>query len=137
MEQSQSTAKATIMVAVALAVSAYFEQKDAKNEVFSTADGFLFENLGFAKNHATTLEDKNVTPHTNANNLEVVGEEEVTRTGYQLTDADKQLLATGLSNENYNPLKSLIKTLKIETADQKAETLIKALEDYKTNNPIE
>lgn len=137
MEQSQGTAKAAILVAIAIAVSAYFEQKDAKNEVFSTADGFLFENLGFAKNHAATLDDKNVTPHTNVNNLAVVDEDVVSGTGYQLTDADKQLLEAGLAKENYNPMKSLIKNLKIETADQKAETIIKALEEYKTNNPIE
>jgi hypothetical protein len=138
MENSQSTAKATITVAIALAVSTYFAQTDAKKEVYSTADGFIFENLVFAKNHAATLDDKNVTPHTNANNLEVVDEEEVTGSGtpYQLTDADKQLFETGLSKDNYNALKSLIKSLKIETSDQKAETLIKALEEYKTNNPI-
>jgi hypothetical protein len=78
MDKSESKAKASISEAIAQAVSTYFEQKDAKKEVYSTADGFLFENLGFAKNHATTLDDKNVTPHTKANNLEVVGEEEVT-----------------------------------------------------------
>jgi hypothetical protein len=78
MDKSESKATATILVAIALAVSTYFEQKDAKKEVYSTADGFLFENLGFAKNHAATLDDKNVTPHTNVNNLEVVGEEEET-----------------------------------------------------------
>jgi hypothetical protein len=136
MGQTKETATASVTDAIALAVSTYFAQTGAKKEVFSTADGFVFENFGFAQNHATTLDDKNVTPHTNANNLEVVDEEEVKETTYQLTDADKQLFETGLSKDNYNALKSLIKSLKIETSDQKAETLIKALEEYKTNNPI-
>jgi hypothetical protein len=138
MEKVKETATASINDAIALAVSAYFAQSDAKNEVFSTSDGFVFENIGFATNHASTLEDKNVTPHSNANDLEVLDDEEVNGSGteYQLTEADKQLLESGLAKENYNALKSLIKHLKIDTADQKADTLIKALEDYKTNNPI-
>jgi hypothetical protein len=63
--------------AVAQTVSDYFAQKGARNEVFSTSDGNVFENLGFAKNHADTLEDKLVTPHTNASAIELVDEEEV------------------------------------------------------------
>lgn len=133
MEKSTQKATASITDAIALAVSAYFAQQGAKNEVFSTSDGFVFENIGFATNHASTLEDKNVTPHSKANELEVVDDEEVTGTPYQLTDADKQLLETGLAKENYNALKSLIKNLKIETIDQKADTLIVALEEYKLN----
>jgi hypothetical protein len=78
MGKSENKATASIADAIALTVSSYFEQKDARKEVYTTVDGFLFENLGFAKNHATTLEDKNVTPHTNVNNLEVVDEEEET-----------------------------------------------------------
>lgn len=137
METLNQKATASITDAIAQEVSAYFAQKGAKSEVFSTSDGFVFENIGFATNHASTLEDKNVTPHSNANDLEVLDDEEVTGSGteYQLTDADKQLLETGLTKENYNELRSLIKHLKIEPADYKADTLIKALEDYKTNNP--
>lgn len=67
MEQPKNKAKASIIGAVALAVTNYFAQVNAKKEVYSTADGFLFENLGFAKNHAATLKDKNVTPHINSN----------------------------------------------------------------------
>lgn len=131
MENGKETAKASINVAIALAVSAYFAQQGAKNEVFSTSDGFVFESIVFATNHASTLEDKNVTPHSNAKDLEVFDDEEVTGTPYQLTEADKQLLESGLTKENYNALKSLIKHLKINTADQKADTLIQALENYK------
>jgi len=68
-------ATASIKDAIALAVTTYFEQKDAKEKVYTTSDGFLFENIGFAKNHAATLEDKEVVPHTNANSLEVLDDE--------------------------------------------------------------
>jgi hypothetical protein len=133
MEKSNQKATASINDAIALVVSAYFAQQGAKNEVFSTSDGFVFENIGFATNHASTLEDKNVTPHSNANDLEVIDDEDVTGsiTEYTLTDTDKQLFETGLAKENYNALKSLVKNLKIDTADQKADTLIQALEEYK------
>ena len=127
-------AKASVSDAIATIVSEYFAQVGARNELFSTSDGNVFENLVFAKNHAATLGDKEVVPHTNVNDLEVVDEEDMKGAAYQLTEADKQLLETGLSKENYNALKLLIKNLKIETSDQKAETLIKALEEYKTNN---
>ena len=78
MAKEKVIATASMNDAIAKTVSDYFEQKNSKNELFSTADGNVFENLGFAKNHATTLADKNVTPHTKANALEVVDEEEVT-----------------------------------------------------------
>lgn len=138
MEKVKETATASINDAIALAVSAYFAQKGAKSEVFSTSDGFLFENVAFATNHASTLEDKNVTPHSNANDLDVFDDEEITddQDTYKLTDQDKQLLESGLVKENYNALKALIKNLKIETTDQKADSLIQALEDYKINNSI-
>jgi len=77
MAKQNKLATASISDAIALAVSTYFEEKGSKKEVYSTADGFLFENVGFAQNHATTLDDKNVTPHTKAVNLEVVDEEDL------------------------------------------------------------
>lgn len=134
MDNSNKPATASVSDAIALAVTTYFEQNKAKSKVYSTADGFLFENLGFAKNHASTLDDKNVTPHTKSSNVEVVDEDVLNN--YQLTDVDKQLLDSGLVKENYNALRSLVNRLKIETTDQRAETLINALEDYKVNKQI-
>lgn len=78
MADKKTNVTAVLATAIALAVSNYFDQENAKQEVFSTADGFLFENLVFATNHATTLEDKNVTPHSNAVAIEVIDEEEIT-----------------------------------------------------------
>ena len=78
MAKAQEKATASVADAIAKTVSDYFEQVGSKDELFSTADGNVFENEGFAKNHAVTLEDKNVTPHTKANAIEVVDEEEET-----------------------------------------------------------
>ena len=127
---------ASIADAVAKKVTEYFEKKGSKNEVYSTADGFVFENPVFAKNHAETLEDKNVTPHSKAKGIDVVDATEVTGE-YKLTEADKELLESGLESKNYNAIKALVKSLKIETSDQKADTMIKALEEYKLANPAE
>ena len=126
----------SIADSVAKKVTEYFEKKGSKDEVYSTADGFVFESLVFAKNHAETLEDKNVTPHNKAKGIDVVDATEVTGE-YKLTEADKELLESGLESKNYNAIKALVKSLKIETSDQKADTMIKALEEYKLANPAE
>lgn len=112
----------------------YFETNPEKDKVFGTSDGFLFEVERFAAGHAQTLEDgKNeVETFKNVKLLEVEAKEVAgSETTYQLTDADKTLFETGLIKGNYNALKVLAKNLKIETTDQKAETFINALEDYK------
>lgn len=131
MEQSENTAKASIKDAIALAVTAYFAQSNAKDTVYSTADGFLFENSGFATNHASTLEDKNVIPHGIANDFEVVDPEVVARQNSELSTEQLELLNNGLVKENYNQLKQLANYLKLEHADNKADTIIKALTTYK------
>ncbi|MDX6187984.1 hypothetical protein SGQ83_01365 [Flavobacterium sp. Fl-318] len=131
MEKAQKTASAVLATAIALTVSNYFEQTGAKDTVYSTSDGFLFENLVFANNHATTLEEKNVTPHANVNIMEVVDEEGLTGDGSQLSAEQLELLNNGLVKENYAPLKQLADFLKLETTDKKAETIITALNAYK------
>ncbi len=130
MEKGKGKAIAT-NIAIAAIVSDYFAQTNAKDTVYSTSDGNVFENLGFATNHASTLVDKNVTPHTNPNNLEVIDEEDLTDDTIVLNPEQTELLNSGLVKENYNQLKQLATFLELETIDQKAETIIKALEDYK------
>lgn len=113
----------------------FVKNKDAK-VVFLTADGFMFLKRNFASDHANTLEGKEVFDFKNPNHVE--GETDQTGEGNTLLNEEqKQLLASGLKKENYNAIKALAKVLNIETPDQKAETLIKALEDYKANNPID
>jgi hypothetical protein len=131
MEKAQKTASAVLLTAIALAVSNYFAQEGAKSEVFSTADGYIFENFGFAQNHATTLEDKNVTPHSSVNNIEVFGEANLSDKAIELNADQLELLNNGLVKENYIPLKQLVAFLKLEPVDQKAESLIAVLTAYK------
>ena len=76
MAEKKEKATASIADVIASTVSNYFAQAGARDEVYSTADGYVFENAAFARDHAVTLEDKNVTPHKNANSIEVVDEEE-------------------------------------------------------------
>ncbi|MGM8362130.1 hypothetical protein ACSV4D_09470 [Flavobacterium sp. ARAG 55.4] len=130
-EVKKNVVAASIADVVAKKVTEYFEKKDSKDEVYSTADGFVFENLVFAKNYAETLDDKTVTPHSKGKNIKVVDAEELTVESYQLTDADKELLQSGLESKNYNAMKALAKNLKLASADLKAETLIAVLTGYK------
>lgn len=113
----------------------FVKNKDAK-VVFLTADGFMFLNRNFASDHANTLEGKEVFDFKNPSHVES-DTDQTADDNTQLNEEQKQLLATGLEVKNYNAIKALAKVLNIETPDQKAETLIKALEDYKANNPID
>ena len=92
MAKANKKATASVSDAVATTVSDYFAQVGSRNEVFSTSDGNVFENLGFAKNHAATLDNKDIVPHTNAKNIEVVDEEELdgeSGSGAAATQVDK------------------------------------------------
>lgn len=128
MSNQPNQATASVTDAIALRVTEYFETAGSKAVVYSTSDANLFENQGFAKDHAATLEDKNVTPHSTVANLEVVEE---TLESDELSEAQIKLLQSGLTKGNYKEIKALAAFLKLETADQKAETLIDALEDYR------
>lgn len=125
-QPNQATASDTD--AIALRVTEYFERPGSKAVVYSTSDANLFENQGFAKDHAATLEDKNVVPHSTVANLEVVEE---TLESDELSEAQTKLLQSELAKANYKDLKALAAFLKLQPADQKAETLIDALEAYR------
>ena len=79
----------------------YFaKNKDAK-VVFLTADGFMFLKRNFASDHANTLEGNEVFDFKNPNHVE--SDTDQTEDGNnQLTEAQIQLLASGLKKENYN-----------------------------------
>jgi len=119
-------------------VAQYFKENKSAKEIYVTSDGFLFPQRKHALDHANTLEDSKREVKTVKNPNHVESETDQTGDGNtQLSEEQKQLLASGLKKENYNAIKALAKVLNIETPDQKAETLIKALEDYKANNPID
>ncbi len=117
-----------------------FENHPNLEKCFSTSDGELFYNENDAKNHSKTLEDKKVEPVFNANFLEVVGDEDLSEDELEMQKFEEsekmanELQNTPLVKENYKSLKSLVKYFKIEVANQSAETLIQALEEYKSKN---
>lgn len=102
-----------------------FENQPNLEKCFSTSDGEHFYNENDAKNHAKSLEDKTVEPVYNPKFLGDASSEESEKMA-------KELEETELIKQNYKQLKVLAKYFEIETADQKAETLIKALEEYKS-----
>lgn len=110
---------------------AHFLANPEVSEITATSDGFLFTNKKFAVDHSHNLEDKTLTPFKNVNSLEVVDEEEITGDGIVLNTEQLELLNNGLIKENYIPLKQLVAFLKLETVDQKAESLIAVLTAYK------
>ena len=114
-------------------VEQYFEKNKSEKVIYATSDNFLFQQYKHALDHANTLEEskREVETFKNPLHLDVTVK---TSDAIELTIEQKKLLESGLVKENYNDLKALVKVLKIETSDQKAETLIKALEDYKISN---
>lgn len=114
-----------------------FENHPNLEKCFSTSDGEHFYNENDAKNHAKSLDDKTVEPVYNGAFLadatisELADEDLEAKAFAESKKMDQELENTKLVKENYKQLKVLVKYFEIETADQKAETLIKALEEYK------
>lgn len=115
-----------------------FENHPNLEKCFSTSDGEHFYNENDAKNHAKSLEDKVVEPVYNptflgdASSNDVADEDLEAKAFKESEKMAQELENTELIKENYKQLKVLVKYFEIETADQKAETLIKALEEYKS-----
>ncbi|OWP76537.1 hypothetical protein [Flavobacterium oreochromis] len=110
----------------------YFKNTPDATKVYETSDGFAFDWLPNAIAHANTLEDKQVLTLNRDGNLVTDADNELD----VLTDLQKEVLTNGLEKKNYIIIKEIIKALEIETPDQKAETLIEALESYKVNKLI-
>jgi hypothetical protein len=104
-----------------------FEANPSLDCYFKTADGSPFFTENAANNHAKTLKDKTVKAVHNTATLANDG----TNTDTELEAKVKELESAKLVKENYKVLKDLIKYFQIETIDQKAETLIVALTEYK------
>lgn len=114
-----------------LAEQYFAENKNAK-EIHITNDGFMFEHKYFATQHNATLgEGAEVETFKNAKGIVVNDSEPV-----ELNEEQKELLANGLVKANYIPMKELVKELGLEVENQKAETLIAALEDFRDNQKV-
>lgn len=112
-------------------VEEYFAKNPQEKEVHVTSDCFLFPQRKHALDHAITLDEnqRGIEAFTNPLNIKVSAEEV---TNSKLSDDEKKLLKTELVSKNYNEMKTLVKALNIDVVNTKAETLIIALQEYKT-----
>ncbi len=107
-----------------------FNTNPTLEKCFKTSDGEHFYNESDAKNYAKSLQDKHVEKLINP---------EFTAKGDELDMNEKKAeqMASDLENlelstNNYQEMKRLVKYFEIEVPDNKAETLISALNDYKS-----
>lgn len=108
-----------------------FNTNPKLEKCFKTSDGEHFYNETDAKNHAKSLEDKHVEKLVNPEFLTKDGDE------LDLDEKKAEQMAIDLENlelstNNYQEMKRLVKYYGIEVPDNKAETLISALNDYKS-----
>jgi hypothetical protein len=105
----------------------YFERHSTSNECHITSDNRVFHTKGSAKSFVSILDDKKISSFEKeglTSKKEDVDED-------QLAVKLEELEATELVKENYEVLKDLVKYFQIKVADQKADTLIAALIEYK------
>lgn len=110
----------------------YFDRHPSSVECHITSDGRVFHTLGSAQGFAGTLDDQEIESYKRS-----VLEKEATNDGFD-ADAEKQtkleeLATLELVKENYQEIKALVKYFDLKPADQKAETLIAALTEYKNS----
>lgn len=119
---------------LALSLLVFKDEKHAKvNTVYAAEDGNVFIDENRAKLH---VKGKELKYHT-ITRTEAEGSEEK-QTGVDDTDEaafvtkTKELQELELTTANYQKMKALALFFKLETADQKADTLIAALTEYKS-----
>jgi len=110
----------------------YFDRHPQNDECHITSDGRVFHTLGSAQGFAGTLEDQTIESYKRA----VLEKENKSPDGDDTADKEAKLAELAeleLVKENYIPIKALVKYFDLKPADQKAETLIAALTDYKNS----
>ncbi len=113
--------------------SDYFDRHPSSNECHITADGRVFHTKGSAQGFARTLDDQDIESY-----FRTVLEKEKSLEDAMVIHSDnreekiKELEELELVKENYPQLKALAKYFDIKPADQKADTLIAALTEFKT-----
>ncbi len=99
----------------------YFEQNPNVKVVYG-AGSYIFTDKKLATNHAATLENPVV---------ETITTEDVAETEQKVEPSEE--LPEDFTKVDYNQLKALVTALNLEVLDQKKETLIAAIENYKNN----
>lgn len=107
----------------------YFDRHPQNDECHITSDGRVFHTLGAAQGFAGTLDDQTIESFKRS----VLEKESKTDDAGDKDAKLKELSELELVKENYNQIKGLVKFFDLKPADQKAETLISALTDYKNS----
>lgn len=109
----------------------YFDRHPLSNECHITSDDRVFHTKGSAQGFAGTLDNQEIESFSRK-----VLEKENVKTAdpdeYDRETKIKELESLELVTANYNQMKSLVKFFAIDAADQKADTLIAALTEFKT-----
>lgn len=113
---------------IALSVALFKEDKKLK-QVFASEDGNIFFEENRAKLHSG---EKKIEYHT-ISRMDALGSDEDTNDDDSEVKAAKikELQELELSTKNYQAMKSLVGYFMIPVNDQKADTLIAALTEYK------
>lgn len=117
----------------------YFERHPESNECYITSDSRVFHNIGSAQGMAGTLDDQTIESYLRKV-LEKEGEfENEDQSGAKPSDAEILEMTALLQNSeveklDYNDLKKLAKFFAVEAENQKAPTLIEALNKLKETN---
>lgn len=109
----------------------YFDRHPSSDECHVTSDGRVFHNKGGAQGFAGTLDDQDIESYSR----KVLEKEKSLAQEIDLGDNHeskiKELETLELSTANYNEMKALVKFFDVKVENQKAETLITALTEFK------
>ena len=111
----------------------YFKRHPFSTECHITSDGRVFHTLGSAQGFAGTLDNQEIESYKRS-----VLEQESKKENDLDKEAEKEaklleLSGLDLVKENYQEIKSLVKYFDLKPVDQKAETLISLLTEFKNN----
>ncbi|KQT17422.1 hypothetical protein ASG31_08405 [Chryseobacterium sp. Leaf404] len=110
----------------------YFERHPSSNECHITSDGRVFHTKGSALGFAGTLDSQDIESYTRKG----LEKETTEVTAKEVLEGNrpekiKELEALELVTANYNEMKALAKYFEVKTDNQKAETFIAALTEFK------
>ncbi|WP_102980121.1 hypothetical protein [Chryseobacterium scophthalmum] len=110
----------------------YFDRHPSSEECHITSDGRVFHIKGGAQGFAGTLDNQDIESYSR----KVLEKEKSLEQEIDLGDNKeakiKELNALELVTANYNEMKVLVKYFDLKVENQKAETLIAALTEFKT-----
>jgi len=110
----------------------YFDRHPTSDECHITSDGRVFHNKGTALGMAGTLDDQNIESYSRKVLEKEKAENDSAPSQVEEIMMETFLKANEVDKMKYDDLKKLCKFFEIKTEDQKADTLISALTEYKS-----